>query len=80
MRYFLFRFQSFTPQILGSCISLLVGGAAIKFLEADKTVWWFYPTGVLIGFIVYSVMGILAGGSARGMIYHTPASEDENNK
>jgi hypothetical protein len=56
VRYFIRRFKTFTPSVLSSVLSIVLGGAAIKFLAADKTVWWFYPIGLLIGFIVYQVI------------------------
>jgi hypothetical protein len=59
VRYFIRRFKSFTPQALGFVISIIAGGAVIKFLEADKTVWWFYPIGLLVGFILYTIVAIL---------------------
>lgn len=59
VRYFIRRFKSFTPQALGFVISIIAGGAIIKFLEADKTVWWFYPIGLLLGFILYTIVAIL---------------------
>ena len=62
VRYFIRRFETFNPQILGSVVSILLGGAVVRFLEADKTVWWFYPIGLLLGFIVYSVIAWLVGG------------------
>jgi len=34
----------------------MVGGAVIKFLEADRSTWWFYPIGLLIGFIAYQIV------------------------
>ncbi|HCJ67087.1 MAG TPA: hypothetical protein DHV62_07135, partial [Elusimicrobia bacterium] len=48
VRYFIRRFKSFTPKALGSVVSIIAGGAVIKFLEADKSVWWFYPIGLLM--------------------------------
>jgi uncharacterized membrane protein YfcA len=56
VRYFIRRFDKFGPMVLGSLVSIVFGGAAIKFLEADKTVWWFYPIGLLLGFVIYHVV------------------------
>lgn len=55
IRYFIRRFKKFTPKILGALISVIFGGAIIKFLSFDKSVWWFYPIGLLIGFIIYTI-------------------------
>jgi hypothetical protein len=43
VRYFIRRFDKFNPQVLGSVISIVAGGAVVRFLEADPKVWWFYP-------------------------------------
>jgi hypothetical protein len=60
VRFFLFRMKTFVVKGLGSIVSVLVGGTAIRFLATDKTVWWFYPIGLLVGFVVYSVVGAVA--------------------
>lgn len=57
VRYFIRRFKAFGPKTLGAVISVMLGGAAIKFLESDKTVWWFYPIGLLAGFVLYAILG-----------------------
>jgi uncharacterized membrane protein YfcA len=58
VRYFIRRFKTFGPAALGSVISIIVGGAVIKFLEADTTVFWFYPIGLLAGFLIYFALAI----------------------
>jgi hypothetical protein len=66
VRYCMRRFKKFSAATLTTIASVLVGGVAIKFLNSDPTVLWFYPIGLLIGFIVYSVVGYFAirfGGS-----------------
>ena len=63
VRYFIRRFDTFGPTILGSVISIALGGAVLKFLEADKSVWWFYPIGLLVGFIIYQIIVTLDDGS-----------------
>jgi len=66
VRYFIRRFDKFGPAVLGSVISILLGGAVIKFLEVDKSVWWFYPIGLLAGFIIYQIIvmvTVFGGGS-----------------
>jgi urea transporter len=70
VRFYIRRSQDFNTQTLKTLVSILVGGAVIRFLDADKTVWWFYPIGLLIGFIVYSVVAVLAGGAkVEGSLY-----------
>lgn len=63
VRYFVFRFTEFTPQVLGMTVSVLTGGAIVGFLSNDdnksETVW-FYPIGLLIGCILYSLFGLMA--------------------
>jgi uncharacterized membrane protein YfcA len=56
VRYFIRRFDKFGPMALGSVVSIILGGAVIKFLEADKSVWWFYPIGLLLGFVIYQII------------------------
>lgn len=67
VRYFIRRFKTFGPAVLSSVLMLLFGGAVIKFLGEDKTVWWFYPIGLLAGFVIYQVvvMVLLRGRSSR---------------
>jgi hypothetical protein len=73
VRYFIRRFTTFNPQVLSTLVSILVGGVVIRFLDGDKTAWWFYPIGLLIGFIVYSVIAYMVGGKeATGALYGLP--------
>ena len=67
VRYFIRRFKEFGPQALGLVVSIMLGGAVVKFLEADRTVWWFYPIGLLLGFVLYTVVALWVdrGGSGR---------------
>jgi hypothetical protein len=74
VRYFLRRFEKFTPQALGSVITIIVGGAVVKFLEVEKTVWWFYPIGLLVGFILYSIIALWAIGDSK--VYIRPNSDE----
>ena len=70
VRYFIRRFESFNPAILGSLISVVLGGAAIRFLESDPNVWWFYPIGLLLGFVLYSlVVWLLVGQRGYGALF-----------
>ena len=59
VRFFVGRFQSFTPKALASVVSVLMGGAVIGFLESDRSVWWFYPIGLLAGFVLYTALALL---------------------
>ena len=65
VRYFIRRFKRFTPATLTTVISIMAGGAAVKFLQADKTVLWFYPVGLLLGFCIYTVLALWALGLPR---------------
>src|SRR4051812_13252283 len=58
VRYFIRRFDKFTPSVFGSLISILLGSAVMKVLTADKMTWWFYPIGLLLGFIAYQVIAM----------------------
>lgn len=57
-RFVVRRFKTFGPKTLTSVIGVLTGGAAIKFIDAgkDKDVWWFYPIGLFLGFLVYTLV------------------------
>lgn len=59
VRYFIRRFDKFGPMVLGSLLSIVLGGTAITFLETDKTVWWFYPIGLLLGFVIYHIVSVM---------------------
>jgi len=65
VRYFMRRFDKYGPAALGSVLSIILGGAAVKYLQEDKTVWWFYPIGLLLGFIVYQLVVIYHTGNDR---------------
>ena len=60
VRYFLFRFKKFDRNVLSSVVTILLGGVVLKFLSTDKSVIWFYPIGLLIGFVVYTVTAVIA--------------------
>ena len=66
VRYFIRRFTRFTPMVLGSVLSIVLGGAVLKFLAADKSLWAFYPTGLLLGFVLYHFSALSAAGGSRG--------------
>jgi hypothetical protein len=60
VRFFLYRMKSFTPKALSSIVSIVAGGAAIRFLEHNSGPVWWYTIGLLLGFIIYSVVGAIA--------------------
>ena len=64
VRYFIRRLNKFSPMVLGSLVSIVLGGAVIKFLEADKTVWWFYPIGLFLGFVIYHLVVVFSERSS----------------
>jgi hypothetical protein len=66
VRYFIRRFDRFGPAALGSVISIILGGAAVKFLEADRSVWWFYPIGLFVGFVIYQLIVSFDGRGGGG--------------
>jgi len=59
VRYFIRRFKTFTPQALGSVVSIMVGGGLVKFLGANQTVLFCYPIGLLLGFVGYTLIAII---------------------
>jgi uncharacterized membrane protein len=74
VRYFIRRFKSFTPKVLGSVVTAAIGGAVIRFLEHDTNVWWFYPIGLLLGFVVYSIVAVSVGAPMEGVLYTRSSS------
>src|SRR5690349_6772044 len=63
VRYFIRRFQKFTPAALTSVVSILVGGAVAKFFQtSDQAAWalWLYPVGLLLGFAIYTAVVLMA--------------------
>ena len=66
VRYFIRRFDKFGPAALGSVISIVLGGAVIKFLEADRSVWWFYPIGLVVGMGIYQLIVSFGSGGGGG--------------
>lgn len=73
IRYFLLRFEKFNSQVLGSTLSLLTGGVVIGFfgiVDPEQDVIWFYPIGVLVGFVIYSVTARLSGAPSKGSMYY----------
>jgi len=59
VRYFIRRFDNYTPAVFGSLVSILLGSAVMKFLSADQTTWWFYPIGLLLDFIAYQIIAMV---------------------
>ncbi len=72
VRFFLRRFRTFTPKTLGTVVTILVGGAVVRFLSADTLVWWWYPIGLLVGFVAYTLLALWALGLPR-----SPGDSDE---
>ena len=56
VRYFIRRFKSFGVGGLGSLLSIVVGGAVLKFLSVDNVTIWYYPIGLFVGFVIYQVI------------------------
>jgi hypothetical protein len=71
VRYFIRRFDKFNPQVLGSVISIVAGGAVVRFIGADPNVWWFYPIGLFAGFVLYTLVAILVAKKfpAEGVLF-----------
>ena len=60
VRYFIRRFSAFTPKTLSAVISIVGGGTVVRFLAADVRAVWLYSIGLLLGFIIYSLVAWLA--------------------
>jgi NhaP-type Na+/H+ or K+/H+ antiporter len=52
-RYFVRRFKTFTPSVLGALLSVLLGAVIIRFLSGNPNLWGYYPIGLVIGFLFY---------------------------
>jgi len=61
VRFFIWRFKQFSPSVLSAVVSVILGGAVAKYLGPtnDPNVWWFYPIGLLVGFVVYHILATL---------------------
>ena len=54
--YFISRFTSYTVTILLSIITILFAGAVLNFIQlADKTDFWYYPIGLVVGLALYGI-------------------------
>ena len=53
VRYFISRLEKYTTQGLTAVVGVLFGAGVVKFLDQTPDVVWFYPIGLVAGFIVY---------------------------
>lgn len=53
VRYFIQRFDEFTPRALTSVVSVVAGGAVLLFLQTEQSVLLVYPIGLVLGFMFY---------------------------
>lgn len=77
VRYFLRRFETYTPQILGTVISIIAGGSAVSFFDTNKSAIWFYPIGLLIGFISYSIVAYRVRDDVKGSVFYIEKEKKE---
>lgn len=69
--YFVVRFKpdQFTPVALTSVVAVLVGGAVNAFIaetaEINKQAAWWYPIGLLIGWIIFTIARTYEDGGIR---------------
>lgn len=57
--YFVTRFTSYTPKVLGALLSVMLGGTVVAFLgkmSNVKAVFSYYVIGLAIGFVLYIVL------------------------
>jgi hypothetical protein len=61
--YFVSRYEKFTSEGLSAAVTVVAGGVVIAFLDAGlKTedirpdAHWWYPIGLLVGFVVFEVL------------------------
>lgn len=77
VRYFIRRFGSFTPKALGSVVSVVAGGAAVRLLATNESAIWFYFMGLLLGFAVYHITFVVERNRAEKSSGHAAASEPD---
>jgi hypothetical protein len=79
VRYFLFRYEKFNPKILGATVSILLGGVVIKFIgnSSQEIVFWFYPIGVFLGFIAYTIIGFRTKEEKPGITFYSSIKPEE---
>lgn len=76
VRYFIRRFDKYGPAALGSVLTIVLGGAAVKYLQEDKSVWWCYPIGLFLGFVIYQLAVILHTEGGHGPTGSKPSKWD----
>jgi hypothetical protein len=75
VRYFLLRFEEFTPTIMGTTVSIVLGTGVVKFLGDSKDIFvWMYPIGLALGFFIYSVFGYKFRSFGKGTVYNVRPS------
>jgi|GEM_PF-6129130 chromate transport protein ChrA len=54
--YFVTRFKEFSVQVLSSLVAIVFAGVVLQFVQlADKTDFWYYPIGLLLGLVLYGI-------------------------
>lgn len=59
--YFVTRFTQYNFDALASVIGVLAGGAVVQFLGATGDARWWYPIGLVAGWLIYSIARTLTG-------------------
>lgn len=57
--FFVRRLASFTTEALTAIVGVVVGGLVVNFLDdnvGDESGIWWYPIGLLVGFVIYSLL------------------------
>lgn len=86
--FFLMRMETFTPKAFAAIIGVLLGATVTQFLGPDRTVWWFYPIGLILGIMAHAIIAILYGEKPKGTAFSkmfgfnkkidSPQNENEN--
>jgi len=58
VRYFISRFETFTHQGLSAVVGVLLGAGIIKFIGQQPDAMWFYPMGLVVGFVAYHLIAV----------------------
>jgi NhaP-type Na+/H+ or K+/H+ antiporter len=59
VRYFIRRFKTYSPSILGSLLTVFLGGSILKLVSTGQDTFWFYSIGIFCGFVIYSLIAYI---------------------
>ncbi len=78
VKYFLTRIKKFTFQGL-IVIGSLIGGGGITSLLENGNAFWYYSIGLLIGIILYIILGLFFGGRPDIIVFRKKDGDGNGN-